>query len=312
MRLSWLLVLAACGGGVAFDDFDRERIEAQCEYLVRCEAMASMSDCRAFFARTAIDNPNPGAALEAGKLRYDEHAARACLDAIANLSCDSTEQTAAELAPCSDVLTGTGKAGSACAFDGECESDSCVVQSCPMACCTGSCGPPRSSPGVGQPCVALCADGAYCGADSVCHALQPAGAACNDLEPCAQGLYCAGAATTGSGSCTPLPKRGQPCETACAHIADVCIAGTCVAAGLPGAACMASAECSSYYTCTDGQCASYPTRGMTCTGRCSDESWCSGETCIEQKANGEPCTYNDECRTHYCSSGNCGDVPLCI
>lgn len=308
-----LLAAAGCSGEISIAELPGALNDARCIYLERCGVVANRDHCLAVLAHIAIDDPSPEAAHDAGKLAYDPSRARDCIDAYGALPCDLTAQAADALAACDDILTGTLAEGDSCGFDRECESNNCVVAPCAMACCTGACGPAQPLPDIGEPCTALCAGDAYCGLDSTCHAPLPQGAACSD-EPCARGLYCKGRTATTSGACTPYPHLGEPCETVCAEVNAVCL-GTCVAAGVLGDACVSDAQCSSYYTCTAGQCALMPTRGMPCTRTCGDESWCNSDVCDAQKANGAACLRNDECLSHYCArtnaTGSCADVPLC-
>ena len=312
--LGVLGVLASCGG-LDVDEYAGQLAAARCGYQVRCGLFATLDDCLAEAARTAIDNPNPKAAVDAGKIAFSEDAAQACLDAYAALSCDTTMQTSA-LDVCADVFTGTVPIGETCAFDGECESDSCVVPSCTGVCCQGTCAPARTPPAIGEPCTFLCADGAYCTIEGTCAALLPAGAACSDPLACAVGLYCAGYSAMTSGSCRAIPHLGEPCESFCAEAGAICDSGTCVEAGVRGDACTSSAQCSVYYECIDGACATFPALGMPCTSRCADGAWCNSGTCEAQKPLSADCLRNDECQTHFClrngAVGACSDVPLCI
>jgi hypothetical protein len=166
-------------------------------------------------------------------------------------------------------------------------------------------------PTVGQPCGFECVDGAYCAVDGTCHAQLAAGAACNDYNACELGLTCSGLTATTDGTCTTIPKLGEPCAGECAEIGLVC-RGTCVKAGLPGDACTVRGDCSLFYACDGSQCVGYPTLGMPCDVTCSDASWCNTATmtCEPQHTNGTTCTANDQCASHYCDL-TCMDVPAC-
>lgn len=315
--LAVLALLAGCSGGIDMADYRDAVRDAACRYYKRCGAVASDADCRAFFDRLALDDPNPAAAVDMNKLAYAADAAQSCVDAYGKLSCDSTQLTRHELDVCNEVFTGLVKTGSPCGFSTECESGACAKQSCQMACCLGTCVEPTPEPDIGQPCTFACKGDAYCGADSICHERLPQGAACSD-EVCAYGLYCRGLTSTTSGACAPIPHLGEPCETECAELGSVC-AGTCVAAGLLGDSCAASA-CSFFYECSAQQCVALPTGGMPCTGACADGFFCQvgtvSSTCVEQLGSGGACMRNDQCLTHYCerigATGTCADVPVCI
>jgi hypothetical protein len=314
-RLAVFALIVGCGPSIDFAEFPDALLDARCEYLHRCGVVAKPSDCRAFHDHLAIDNPSPQAAYDAGKLQFHPDTAQACLDAYASLPCDATEQDPDALDVCARAITGVLGIGEACAFDRECASENCDLAPCTSACCTGTCTAPTRLPGVGEPCTALCADDAYCGADDICHAPLPPGAACN-FEPCVAGYYCKGQTATTSGTCSPYPHLGEPCETACAEVNATCYNGTCIEYALLGDACISDAQCSGYYQCSSMQCALMPTRGMGCSTACSDDSWCENGVCVAQKANGSTCLRNDECLTHFCqrvgTGGTCTDVPLCI
>jgi hypothetical protein len=308
-----LLVLAGCGG-IAYEDYPDAIRDANCDYLVRCHAIASTADCRAYYDRFAIESPSLDAALDADKVAYDEDAAQRCIDAYGALSCDETLLADNALAACDDVLTGQLATGQPCGFDAECTSDHCSKPTCTMACCTGACADPIGYPAIGDPCTSLCEDGAFCGADAICHALLPAGAACDPTSLCDAKLYCAGLSAGGSGVCSPLPHEGEACESDCAERGSICIFEKCFAAGLAGDPCDVDGECAEFYTCTGaGTCGDYPALGMECTGRCSGDAYCESGLCVEQKPSGAACMYNDDCATHYCGDDDlCGYPPLCI
>jgi hypothetical protein len=311
MRALVLLVLAVGCGGMSYDEFVTERADAECDYLVRCHAVSSAADCRDYFARTQVDSPSVPAALDASKLSYDEDAAEACIDAFADLSCDVTAQTTRDLAPCGDVLAGKLADGAACGFDRECESTYCDSPSCTEACCLGACRPPRPLPGVGDPCTALCDETSFCGADSICAAYLPEGAACDAFNICGTNLYCAGQAT-GPGSCAPLPHLGETCDGPCAEVNAICNDGTCIPGGLAGDPCDDAFDCSHYYSCEGSKCGAYPALGASCTNRCADGAFCEGGTCVAQKATGAACLYNDECTSHLCERELCYEPTICI
>ena len=314
MRHALLLLLLVGCGGIAFEDYDNEADSAYCDFLVRCHAVATASDCHAFYDRFAIESPSLAAAIEAGSVQYDEDAAQGCIDAYDSLSCDLTRQPLGALAACDEVYEGALVDGAACGFDLECKSGSCARESCPDACCPGTCRPEKPLPGIDEACESFCVDGAYCGFDSICHAWLPKGAACQASTICEFGLYCAGASMGGSGVCKALPYDGEPCEGPCAEYASHCLAGVCQPAGVAGDACNAEAYCTAFYSCnSDQRCGSLPGVGMECNGSCSGGAYCDGTVCLEQKPSGASCMLNVECATHFCGNDDvCGDPPLCI
>jgi hypothetical protein len=191
-----------------------------------------------------------------------------------------------------------------------------------MACCTGTCvraNPPAQR---NEPCVTRTCDiGLYCSpAVKICGNLLLSGQECMASDECDYGLGCAGTPKT----CKPLPKLGEACpDNVCADVGAMCALGTCVAIGLPGAACTTGGDCSSYFTCdTTMHCAPYPTRGQPCDFVCSDDSWCNiptGSTmgtCDAPQPNGMSCVFNDACASKFCDTssgtGSCTDAPVCI
>ncbi len=289
MRLAILALLAACGGGIDFEDFDDEHRGATCGYYVRCGAFGTVGDCQTYFQRFDIDNPSLEAAIDAGKTRYDGDAAEACIEALDNLDCDFADQDTDALAACDEVLRGTGKVGAACAFDGECASDRCVVPACDEACCQGTCAEPRPLPGVDEPCTAICADGLYCGNDQLCHPNLVAGEECNSDTVCAPPLYC----SYNTRVCSPRPSRGQPCDGFCATEGDVCTGGICAEAAVGGDSCTVPNDCSQFYLCN------------------FDTARCELPATPMTNPNGTPCMFNIECESRYCDAV-CSDVPICF
>lgn len=307
------LALAGCSDGLSADEFDDAVLDARCAYYRRCGLAASVDDCRAFYARSSVDSPDVRTSLEAGRLVFDPERARRCVDSYAQLTCDTLPPDRAARDACAEVFTGTIAPGDACAFGEECASGACAREACPDACCAGVCVVPRPTPDVGEPCTSLCVDGAFCNVDAVCQALLPEGAACTGPE-CAAGLYCAGLATSGGGACTPLPRRGEACESPCAELGSVCWQGTCAALGLPGAPCGDAGACSLFYDCApdSATCTALPTLGMSCSTTCADGAYCEQGACVDQKPDGESCVYGDECASHLCSAGACVAVARCL
>jgi hypothetical protein len=218
---------------------------------------------------------------------------------------------------CLDAITGTGATGAACAENSECTSDRCMVPSCQMACCIGSCGPAVAPAKLGESCAGRpCEAGLACGAINTCVMRMPANSPCQSIDDCDFGLACGGLA----GTCIALPKLGGSCgaDLPCGEIGASCIGGTCKPVGLPGAACTVPSDCSFYYTCdtTNHACTIYPTLGPACpAGQCGDDSWCrTGGTCEARKPVGDPCQAFVECQSLYCdtSAHTCSLPAVCI
>jgi hypothetical protein len=326
--LALLLTVAACGdnvGGVALGDYLERSAEAECTSDVRCGLFPDAPTCLAY-VHVAVD-PNPTAAVAAGKLTYSGANARACIDALAAASCDLTDRSERVEPPaCMRVFTGRLPEGEACAFSSECVSLDCMVPTCSDACCPGTCGPSTPLAKIGESCTATgCVDDAFCDDTATCRALLAMGSTCNDQGQCQYGLGCVGLTPGVPGTCGPLPKIGESCpDHICSEVGAVCNAtGTCVAMGLPGDACSVDLDCSFYFHCDATQhCAPYPTLGMTCIDRCSDASWCNvpaGQTmgtCDPLLANGQACSRTTQCASYFCdtsaSPAVCTDIPVCI
>jgi hypothetical protein len=81
-----------------------------------------------------------------------------------------------------------------------------------------------------------------------------------------------------------------------------------------GGACEKSYECTSGY-CFENVCTPEPTAGQPCSEECADGLYCgydldAGEDiCQPIKADGEQCTFDDECTSEYCD-GTCMTKPL--
>jgi hypothetical protein len=320
-------LVAACGsssgGSVPLAEYAQSAAEARCKAAVRCGLFPDLATCLAYFP--VPDDPSPAAAVAANKTVYAGDKAKQCFDAIANASCDSTQQSEREEpTACAKIFTGKVAMGGACTGDFECQSGSCLLPaSCTTACCMGQCGPAMPPAAIGTSCANVdCVSGAFCDATLTCRALLSKGATCSDPAQCAYGLGCPGVTPTTSGTCEPLPAVGQPCPAGlCADIGATCdVTGTCIAMGLTGAPCTVDLECSIYYHCdtTAMQCAAYPTLGMACTTMCSDGSWCNTTTgkCAAPQVNGQPCNRNEQCASVYCDTtmltASCADIPVCI
>lgn len=290
MRRSLLLLFVVGCGGIDIQEFQDEALDARCEYLTRCGLFASTAECRLHFEQTTTQSTSLVAAVEAGKVKYDEDLADECLDKLRDAQCS---RTSALDGSCEDIFTGTIADGGMCAFDSECISGSCSVTDCTMACCPGTCVAARPTPKIGEACTFRCVEGAYCGSDRICHAVLAKGAACDDPFACADGLYCSGLTAMTAGTCSALPKTGEACTELCLNIGDYC-EGTCKKVGLDGSPCTNDGQCSAYYKCSDTMQCTKPVRPMG-------------------MPNGSTCSSSPQCESHYCGNDNkCADLPVCI
>ena len=163
---------------------------------------------------------------------------------------------------------------------------------------------------------------------TVIHGLQDSSSACAHDYECKDGLVCSGHTGSSDGECRVPPAHGKTCGTVADAAAtpfelpiggnhpkcagsDLCYEGKCVTGALIGSGCSLAGypgPCApglacvdlglTYRTCvsTDGS------EGAPCEWPrgCGEGFGCSNQTCVRQKANGQPCDLlGDECL------GNC-------
>jgi hypothetical protein len=161
------------------------------------------------------------------------------------------------------------------------------------------CGPKLLCDSTSKTCVAIGAPG-------------PTGAACDELRPCAKGLYCGAAADAGSGApgtCQPRKTSG-PCTGTSECVTPARCAGapgaaTCATPKRPGDPCTPgwgecdlASHCDADHKCSD----TFATLGQPCgvlpgteTVACGDGLYCDGPirgagTCRALKQPGDACT----------------------
>jgi len=314
--------LAACGGGVALEDFDRELIDALCDRAVRCGVYVSAEACRAD-AVLSVDEVK--SAVEGGRHAYDEDKAEACLDALRSASCDQTSEDSRVVdETCRGALRGKVADGGVCFENSECVSEACLIPSCEMACCEGTCGVAIPVPAIGQACPNfVCVDGAFCDEQTTtCVALRGPDEGCFTTSECGYGLYC------GPGQkCVDAPDRGQACENGfCSGIGDRCDEGTRTCVGLSGRGgpcregfagsfdCQQPLECNQ----TSLTCQDRPALGQPCTGTCQAGAFCNNgqpALCEAKRAAGQACLGDDECASNLCDQDAaqpvCVEPPVC-
>ncbi|HUS30909.1 MAG TPA: hypothetical protein VMZ53_20505 [Kofleriaceae bacterium] len=317
------LLLIACGDDdsgsgeyVSVADFDTAYKDAECTYLVRCGLFPDQATCTsaALFAGGAYSlSPDVRAEIAAGRVLYNGNAVHACFDAIANATCDKTDEIGrAPISACYTFTRGTLAADAPCLTDAECISQDCralVADGlCEMGACNGDTPPSLELPINGEPCnrIVGCGRGSYCDSSTdVCTPLKIAGADCVDTRECGFGLGCAGAPRT----CKTLPGPNEACpDGVCRDEGLHCGGAVCKALGLVGATCSSSTDCSPYFPCdfATTMCKRPPSLGEACASsnsRCFDEkSYCDGATlkCVAAKPDGSACSTSLQCE-----SGNC-------
>jgi hypothetical protein len=329
-------LLAACGSdSVSRDDYLDAMRDARCRHLVSCGEVTDLDTCRTTNSGglggvdPALVSPRLSAselaAIDMGRITYDGGKAQACLDALADRSCDVTSQSGRMIPEaCREVLAGAQHDGEVCAANAECISRQCKVPLCNMACCTGTCtgdaAPARGK--LGESCeIAACEDTLFCDrAVMTCAALKSAGTFCESVAECAFGLDCLPA-----GTCGALPGPSGACTGACRDEGTTCSATTetCVKVALAGEACTLTADCSPLYVCdATRRCSAGLALGAACTvnQRCGDDhAFCDvpdGETmgtCVLPKSDGAPCQINANCQSQSCdpTALQCRPEPVC-
>ncbi|HEY4059403.1 MAG TPA: Dickkopf N-terminal cysteine-rich domain-containing protein [Kofleriaceae bacterium] len=318
------VLFAACGGddggGIPVEDYQAQRLTAECERLVRCGLFTTQEACEGYVIDTFDIDVKGG--IDAKRVKYDGGKAKDCIAAIAAQSCDQTSASVRDLPPaCKAVTEGTVADGEACNIEAECISGTCDQPACSrQTCCAGTCAATIKDAPDGASCVTddNCVDGAFCGDDDhTCHSLLAASADCQHDNECNYGLTCIGETDLQKGKCRALPAIGDACPyMLCADVGAVCTNGTCVAVGLAPAPCTDGTQCSPFGRCApDGHCAEMPVLGEPCVDKCRLGSWCDSGTCAALRANADACNNDDECPDHFCGEGPifdaCGKPPIC-
>ena len=307
-------LVVACGDNrlPGIDDFVDAYAEAFCAHVVRCGELPDAETCARVVRFTPL-HPDLIAAVRAGKVRWHDEIAHACIELVASRSCDLTSEEGRR--PCGDIITGTLGDGAACAYGGQCVSQECWLTACESACCMGTCVgtvPPQRG-AIGDVCrFAPCAEG-WCDRD-VCVPFRIEGEACGSDAECAYGLACPWRERV----CRPLPGPGERCLNQCRDLGQACsYFQQCEPVRRPGSLCYTDAECGLYLTCGPGsQCMDRRAAiGEPCDGgavRCEDpEAYCRfGDSregvCVPREPDGATCTADGQCASYVCDAlGTC-------
>ncbi|WP_164015272.1 hypothetical protein [Pyxidicoccus trucidator] len=295
--------LAACGGDDP-EDFGEQVVEAFCEREARCGVYASADTCEESLRQRGWETwmglgTRYEAALESGRLSFDEEAAERCLDAIRDRDCrlpalsEAAMSRGIEYDPSCQVLRAQRTEG-ACLAHAECgESGFCRYTE--ASGCQGTCTPRHGEGGPGE-WPEHCAPGLVPGADGTCQRARGEGETCHEVgedasrdPPCAAGLWC----DRGSNTCRPTGAEGD----ACAFEQD--------------------RPCGASFICEAGRCERRPPEGRACTApaaqsalqahRCQRDLFCDADaeqpgTCRERREEGAACRNFSECATDlYCA-----------
>jgi hypothetical protein len=351
MWRAWLVALAvsttACPWGdddsgdrtLTVDELPGAYRSAACSYLGACGEFPDRATCLSANlphiseALTFDLDPYVVAAMRAGRIQLDVARASSCLAHLASMSCDRTDRDRRDLVKqCLGFWNGTLPADAPCFDNTECISQYCAGGStrdtCVVGTCIGNTPPSRELSEIGQPCASFpgCVDGAFCDfADTfTCLPLRHEGDACVNADECDYGLACAG--DNISRYCTALPVLGEPCPLRECRDAGTYCAGTagCKAIGLEGDACSGSFfdECAEAFPCdpSAGKCTRAPGAGHACAVsgvRCFDRDLVcetASVTCIERRADGQPCSVDAVCASGHCNTlvQQCGPAPMCF
>jgi hypothetical protein len=299
------LWLAACSSGVKQEDFDAELAEAVCEKYVQCGVSYDKDSCKrdqlqGFIGQRGLTQYK--AAFQAGRLRYDAAAAKACLEKIRTGSCDVYPLYSQRFTPGVGIsvdcrfLFGEVEDGEPCHGSGECGARSACISENVFSC--GTCQPLR---GEGMPSASpfLCEEGlTYF--QSTCRKPLGEGEFCVDAEPrapgqspCAPGLSC----DLDTQLCQRPAALGEACDSwwgGC-HWTLTCIDGTCQPRRGQGADCTPEPR---------------STSSLFDRSQCQQELFCDAEPgapgkCTELLDEGASCRDYRECgRGLYCDGFN--------
>ena len=312
-RLFVCLFVAACGGssGGNGDDTPGDSLTpeeltdaletAECEAGVRCEEYEDRATCDA--ANILLDQEQQTllAAIADGTVDYDGEAAKRCAEAIAMGDCSFDGFHGDD--PCDDMFKGTVPPGGACFIDQQCANGGTCNQDDPscdtdLACCVGKCAGSVSESPLAGPCddgLHVCSDGAYCKAGACAAVVASEGGACEELDACANPMYCNIDFTSGAGQCKTPSASGAACVRSdlrpCSDSRDFCDPNTlkCVRSAAPGASCANGVQCVDYAKCISNQCVADRKLGETCTTgatapNCAGTLECTGGTCQAPRA----------------------------
>lgn len=270
-------------GPIPLDELRGELAKATCEQYVRCGQMPDAATCTAVQGDTDLTLQLLTDAVM-GRVTYDEAGARACVEAVRILTCDSLAATQKNLAAaCAKMFVGTIPEGGACLFSTECAGGgTCNTAMCMGggSCCLGVCEKKPAAVAVGADCTTNpCVESAYCDSSAmpaVCKPRKDNGDACDAQGQCKEGQRCD---VNGSlPTCYLLSDRGKACNPALD-------AGGCI-------------RKDDYCHPTDRKCVALPGAGQPCTekGECMDYAYCdASKTCIKRPVEGEACSDMIEC-----------------
>lgn len=298
--------------------FSSQSVKKLCDVYVACGVVGA-SQCETALSSTF---ERIAQAIDDGRTKFDASKAKACLDSLADLTCDDE---LLDSAACNQLWVPQVPAGGDCyGSEFECVDGFCA-QGIDDEVCPGTC---RAFVAAGGSCADRqdrCVDGTWCGMEDTCVALaregercdyetpcdwdldlsckregsagegrcqrpQPAGSACTEDSECVDGLYCQIGADDAKGSCRAKAPRGGACDV----YADSCLSGLY---------CVESSRGSD-----TGTCEQLKAEGAKCVPgmyECASPLRCSVEgRCVGRAAPGAECGYASgefiRCADGYC------------
>lgn len=280
-------------------------------------------------------------AVDSGNATYDPRAAAECVSAIRALGCEWATRPLPEA--CRRMATGTRPSGAACTSSADCEVESYCDGG--GSACAATCAPRKS---LGAACRTSdeCREGLGCDDGACATPTSRSGASCTSPGDgdCPLDEWCVGASGATPGTCTPISlvavhTLGQTCGQdlrGCTPDLSCAITGTsgssfvysCVAVVAPGGRCHAAfpemcpvgqvCDADPWNGSIEGTCRPEPVEGEPCfgSGRCPWDLACdpATDTCTAKRANGERCTFPQQCWSGYCppAEGVCALQPVCL
>ena len=261
---------------VSSNEFAAQYASAHCESIGPCCAQAGIASdvesCRSTLqpslaakVRILLDNP---------KIAYNESATGMCLDEIRAAYTACTDRTRPASRACQQVFVGTVPIGGACSTSDECVEKPGGTVFCSHAVCTWNANMTEQPRGkLGDGCNATCQSG-------------------NGTSSCS-----GSGVVDGGSSTTCWVSDGLNCSSG-----RVCTAVSGI-----------GQRCSGSYSCVEGaHCQNALCVANAATGPCTSEFDCLGtycdftsQQCTPLKANGETCSYDDECTGGDCYQAKC-------
>lgn len=199
------------------------------------------------------------------------------------------------------VCTKKGAVGEACAPDLPCLTDKCLAGTCFKVRAVGE------SCTANDQCFYNCSPGSDCNScyQGACIAARPSG------QPCDTDANCVASAICYQGTCrgkNDLPL-GAACTLSnqCQYGSARCIGNVCVAAKVNGASCGTAEECASS-VCYKSHCGYGAGDGCADTTSCWVGLNCANHVCVAPKADGQSCTYREDCIGGACVGNLCATV----